>query len=332
MWLTAVSILLAALTVVGCWLDGTLHSTDGFVGLYRHGGYLAMFILTPIIIFLTGYLIDEYTGALRNTRWYCMDEYQGRADKFAHWHLHRLECRARYWLVPLIIAIFFGCWILNYVDTSSSIAAKANFGNDVFDSRPHLFGFYLGKLYLFFVMVVVYPSAVFATARFTVSMNLVIGFINRFGALRIDLFHNDQCAGLSRFGNINLITLGIYAAFSIVSLATASTHTQLYLFMWVLFPLYLVAGFVQSWMAFRLIARSVAMAKRETLEIVTSGLHSDVVSWLNSGEFSSDRLLLRNYLTTIRGYPYAAHVRLYFVGAVSPLVAIAGLLRAALSH
>jgi hypothetical protein len=331
-WLIALGIFLPALTALGSWKDGTLHSATDFVGLLGHPGYWAMFILTPCIIFLTGRMVDEFSGAIRNTRSYCIDEYQPEVDELAQRHLNCLEFGARYWPLRLIVAAFLGCWILNFLNTSSASAAKASFGDHVFDSALHPYGFYFAKLYLLFIMVVVYSSAVFAAASVAVSMNSIFAFINRNNALRIDLFDLDHCGGLSRFGNINIIALSIVALFSVISLATALTHTKLYVVMLWLFPLYLVAGFTQSWIALRLIARSVAREKRRKLQIATSRLRLDAASLLNGGEFSSDLLVLRNYLLTIRNYPYPAQVRLYFVSAFSPIAAIAGLLKAIFIH
>ena len=78
MLLAVISLILAALIAVGCWIDGTLYSTKGFVGLFWHGGYWAMFATTPFIIFFTGRLVDEFSEAIQNTHSYCTDEYQLR--------------------------------------------------------------------------------------------------------------------------------------------------------------------------------------------------------------------------------------------------------------
>ena len=250
----------------------------------------------------------------------------------AQCHLQRLKFRARYWPIYLITIVFVGCWIFNFVETSSAKTAQANTGSYVFDSQLYPHAFLFAKLYLFFVMIIVYSSAVFAASIVTYSMNSIFGFLHRNNALRIDLFHIDQCGGLSRFGNINLIALRIYALFSFVSLATALAHTQLYGFMYALFPLYAIAGFTQSWAGLRFIARSVANEKREKLEAATTGLHSDVASWLSRGEFSSDLLVLRNYLLTIRNYPYRGDVRAYLLSFFSPLAAAVGLLKAIFIH
>ncbi|HEY0383704.1 MAG TPA: hypothetical protein VGC72_16045 [Candidatus Elarobacter sp.] len=324
--LTAVSVILAAVVVVGCWMDGTLNSSTKFVGLSTHWGYYAMFLLTPGIILLTGWLADEYTSAIKNTRSYCIDRHESDVRELVRKHLQRLEFRG-YWPRSLVIVVFLASWLFNYEQTSSSQLANEQFGNYVFDSLPFSNGFYSAKLYLFFVMVFVYSSAVFTVVSVATSMYFIFGFIDSKDALRIDLFDADHCGGLSRFGNINLIALTIYAVFSIVSLADALTHTKLYPLMFAALALCFVSGFAHSWFALGSIARSVDRSKREKLEITTAQLRLDVESWHNNGRFSSDFLVLRNYLMTIRNYPYPAHIRLYFLSAFSPLAAVLGFLK-----
>jgi hypothetical protein len=321
------SILLAVFVIAGSVFDQTLWSRPRFVGLSSHKGYYAMFLLTPVIIGLTGWLIDEFTRVIENTSEYCLEDRLPEVVKLVRQHLRYLEFRPMHWSMPLIMFVFFVFWALNCYETSTDNMARQNLGNLVFDSGPYRYGYIFGKAYLLFIMVGVYSWVLFVACWITYSMDAIFKSLHNNNALRIDLFNVDHCGGLSRFGNINLTILGIYSLFSVITLTTAFTHTRLYLLMFVLFPLYLVAGVGQTVFGVRFIARSVARAKRERLEVATSTLRSDFALWTSGGRFSSDLLVLRNYIITIRNYPYAAHLRLYLLNAVSPIAGIAGLLK-----
>ncbi|HKR02258.1 MAG TPA: hypothetical protein VJT09_16390 [Pyrinomonadaceae bacterium] len=293
--------------LVACWIDGTLRMQDQGKGLTQHYGYWVIFVTTPVIFFLTLHLLDTFLNAIRNIDNYCVDltsELRTRVDKLVQRHIRSLSLRSRsVWILVFIVVILLFWWLVNVIKTTSPFET---YHHDVFDASTHRFGFYTAKVYSLLFFSLVYSVAIFVALHITVSMISILKFLNRHKILRIDLFHEDNCGGTSKFGNINLMILGIYANFFAVTYAMYMTHRQTYLAMTASLIACSLLAVAQSVAAVYYIHKTVAKKKRECIEEMTVRLNQQFVSSLQKGgRFPSDLLAFRNYLVEVHTYPYA---------------------------
>ena len=277
-------------------------------GFAQHYGFWAIFVTTPIILFLTRRLLDKFLGSMRKLDDYCVNltsEMRSQRDKLIHRHVESLSLHSRsVWIFVFVLFVFLCWWLLNIRTT---ISPFNTYRHDVFDAYSHFFGFYTAKIYGLLLFTLVYSVAVFVALHVTVSMISILKFLHRHDVLRINLFHEDNCGGTSRFGNINLIILAIYANFFTVMYMMYLTHRQTYLAIVVSLIACSFLAMAQSLSAVYYIHKTVAKKKREFMEAMTLKLNKRFTSSLkDDSPFPSDLLAFRNHVVDIHTFPYAS--------------------------
>ena len=124
--------------------------------------------------------------------------------------------------------------------------------------------------------------------------------------LRIDFFHPDNCGGVSVFGLINILIMGVYACLFIVMGALQFTHSRNN-YATIVVPLLVVSlvFIAQSFGAVYYIHRFAAIKKKESLAIINEHLNNEMQSVFATKRFSTGLIYARNHLIGIRTYPYA---------------------------
>jgi hypothetical protein len=294
---------------IACWIDGTWRMADSGKGLSQHYGFWMIFLTTPVIVLLTTHLLDAFLKVIQKVDDYCVDmtdQMRGRVDKLVKRHTKSLLLRSRSaWVLGFVVLVLLFWWLFNIVKT---ISPFETYHHDVFDSYAHPFGFYVTKIYTLLVFTLVYAVAIFVALHVTASMISILKYLNRNNILRINLFHEDNCGGTSKFGNINLLILSIYANFFAVMCAMYMTHRTTYPAMIASLIACSVLAIAQSVVAVYYIHKTVAKKKRECIEAMTSRLSQQFAASLSrdNERFPNDLLAFRNQLIEVHTFPYAA--------------------------
>lgn len=293
--------------VAACWHDGTLSMAAPAKGLAQHFGFWAIFVTTPAILWLSGYLLRTFVFSVERVDTYCSAAaVKSRAAVAELVKKHALSLSLQTdaaWILALLVFVMVGWCILNVERT---IVPEITYGHDVFDGYSHRWGFYTTKLYVFLVFGVVYSIALFVAVHVTISLVALLRVLSRTDSLIVDLFHQDNCGGTSRFGYINLIILAIYFQFFVVIFAMYLTHRTTYLVMLASLFACSVLAFAQSILAVYHIQRVISRKKREFLEKVSARLNEVVVASMTvNGRFPNDLLALRTHVLGISSFPYA---------------------------
>jgi hypothetical protein len=207
-------------------------------------------------------------------------------------------------VVLFAIVMLFFC-IVNVINTSSAAAVRHTYGHDSYDALPHVLSFYVGKLYVFLVFPVVYAIALSVAFQVTYAMTSILRFLGSNDMLQINLFHEDNCGGTSRFGDANLLIMLIYANFITVRAMMYLTHHTTYFVANAALLGCSVAAAVQSIWAVSSIHRVLVQKKRECIDALGHRLNAAVDTTLRGGQFSSDILAFRNHIAGLYTYPYA---------------------------
>ena len=303
----AVYLTFPILIAAACLFDHTFTMVDPAKGFTQHYGFWAIFATTPIILFMTSYLLYKFTNTICDVDEYCVDasaEVRRSVETLVRRHVESLGLRSRSVaiLVMLVIGLLWWC-ILNVLNTTTP---TDTYRHDVFDSYAHPSGFVVTKVYVFIVFAAAYAVAIFVAVHVTLSMISIMKYLRINKIFRIDLFHADNCGGLSRFGNINLLIMGIYINFFIVIFAMYRTHQTTYPVM--LFSLIgsSVLAFAQSVVAVYHIHLAVAARKEECLEVVVERLNDLApLSLPPKNRFPTELLALRNHVAGVSTFPYA---------------------------
>ncbi|MFL5383228.1 MAG: hypothetical protein ACJ8GN_11975, partial [Longimicrobiaceae bacterium] len=150
--------------------------------------------------------------------------------------------------------------------------------------------------------------ALFVGIFVTVALVRALKFMRAESLFRIDLFHSDNCGGVSAFGALNAIILGIYFCVVGQILVLAVAHTQ-YIAAQVL-PLCAMSVLIvaQSFIALLSIHQVVQNRKKEALEVVNEHLNREFVALPKKGQFPDELLSIRTHLMAIKTFPYSREV------------------------
>lgn len=327
-------LLMPCTMAIAAWLDDAWELQGHDKGFSQHFGYWVLFLTTPVVLLLTACLVERFSVTIRSLDVLYVRpsaELRQKADRLVAQHLEHLSLKtipsvAVFALIVLVMLFF--C-IVNVINTASAEAVRNTYGHDSFDALPHVFSFYVGKLYVFMVFPVVYATALFVAFQVTYSMMSILRFLERHDILQINLFHEDNCGGTSRFGDANLLIMLIYTIFIAVRATMYLTHhTTYFVGNAALFGCSIAAA-TQSILAVYSIHRVLVRKKRECLDALGRRLNVDVDTTLRvGGNFSSDLLAFRNHVVGLHTYPYAKPA-LAAVNAIRFLPAILAILATA---
>jgi hypothetical protein len=292
-------------------LDGTWKLPGNDKGFSQHFGYWVLFLTTPIVLLLTAHVLETFTATIESLDvlyFRASADIKRKTRRLIARHLDHLSLRT----LPalglcgffMLVMLFF-C-IVNVINTSSADAVRSTYGHDSYDALPHVLSFWVGKTYVFLVFPIVYAIALSVAFQVTYAMMSILRFLGNNDMLQINLFHEDNCGGTSRFGDANLLIMLIYANFIAVRATMYLTHHTTYFVANAALLGCSVAAAAQSILAVYSIHRVLVRKKRECIEALASRLNLDVDTTLRAGgRFSSDVLALRNHVAGLYTYPYA---------------------------
>lgn len=296
-------LMLPALVCLGVYLDGTWNMGDSGKGLVQHYGFWAQCVTTPIIAILTGATLNCFLSTMHSLeRYSTLGELPRDLRRMINKEILSISLRrrSRFLLyLMMVLGVFFG--ILNVRQTMDPMAT---YGNEVYDSVSHTFGFILTKPFLFFNWILVYPVSIFLMAHVSVSMIKILNYMCSQDVLRIDFFHPDNCGGVSVFGDINTYIMGVYINFFLVLIALDFTHERKYETL-IFFASLASLGFTaQSVGVVYSIRRFVQKKKRECLEVINNQLGSQILAAVPAGRLAADLLIVRNHILSLKAHPY----------------------------
>jgi hypothetical protein len=298
----------ALLVVFAAWRDHTFFLPGADKGLLEHYGFITFFITTPIVAFLSWQILRHLVGLLGKLPAFVLDRkvpQQLRRRVHRHWRSLALRSQTR-WLLFLFALIGVYFTILNIRMT---LHPTDIYGSDVFDSSAHFSGFVAGKIYAVVLFVLVYPVSMFLCLHTTVTLVATLRLICKERVLRLDFFHPDNCGGVSEFGYINVLVMGIYACFGITIAAMLKTHDYRYNVQALPMVVLSVLTVVQSFLAVYYLSKSVRLKKDEALQSVNDKLNQHLSSLGDSdGTFPDELLSVRTHLLAVKTYPYARPV------------------------
>src|SRR5438270_4749153 len=211
-------------------IDGTFALAGEAKGFKQHHGFWIIFATTPALLLLAGALLDRFVKILQTPGDYLsakasreqFKELQDLAKREIDGLCLRSDARFALYFGVIVGLMYF---IINILKTW---APTDTYGHDVFDAWAHTTGYFVTKLYLLPVFVLVYPACIFIAAHTTVSMVRVLRYLCSNEVLEISYFHEDNCGGTSCFGEINLFVMAIYALLIAVLVGMWFTHERIY--------------------------------------------------------------------------------------------------------
>ncbi|MDB4951194.1 MAG: hypothetical protein JWM27_3843 [Gemmatimonadetes bacterium] len=182
------------------------------------------------------------------------------------------------------------------------------YGTPTFDSLDHTLVFVANRLFMAFMTIYVFPTSLIVCIGATVLIRRVLNYMARTDQITINLFDSDNCGGLSEFGLINALIMGIYfILLTNIVLNMQSHRSQTWMLVLPLIGMSIVIA-LQSVLAVYSIHGCVQAKKQEALTNVSRRLSNQLIDLEKSGYFPSDLLALRDHLLSVRTYPYSTYI------------------------
>lgn len=310
--LIAMLLVVPVLIAIGTVADGTWTLPAPGKGLSQHYGFWALFATGPTMVILTRRLLARFRTFIGSPDEYTVQdasaEVRQQLARLAARHVRSLSLDSRsIGLLGFVVFAYLAWWLINVAATWSP---ERVYGHDVFDAGAHPWGYYLTRGYLLLVFCGVYAPATFTILHVTFSLVTVLRFVTTRDVLAVDFFHRDNCAGTSRFGNLNLLVLGLYAHWYSVIFAMYLTHGRAYAVMVISLLSCSLLAVGQSTLAVRYIYQAVSAKRLALLTIVAKRLNHAFADSMQSGcALPNELLSVRNHLIAVHAFPYAGRAR-----------------------
>lgn len=309
LWTGSGLVLWTLVIVTASFFDGSWTLDGNGIGLLEHYGAWTILLTSPVLLFLGFLILTRLTVAFERLRSSAKDDHLGRRFRLEiNSHIRSLWFRKKSrWLVPMFSITGF---LFAMINIRQTVLPVETYGNDVFDSYNYFLGFLAFKIYLVALWSIVYPFLGFILIHATVSMIVIMRMSCNYKLLKINLFHEDNCGGMSRFGHINMLIMLSYVCVLGVMLAIIGTHaSNSYATINMSLIGFSFLAITQSVAGVYFIRRVIAVKKQEQLEVINDLLdrHLDRI---DEKPPSSNLLQIRNHIIQVHSFPYTKQVGL----------------------
>ena len=201
-------------------------------GFFEHYGVWAILITDPLILLTTTIAFRRFDDVFetlpfrdKESRIHLVEHIVPRFIR--HLNFERKTVFAYF----LCVIVGFFVWLVNLHQTKSTAMAIETYGNAVFDSRDHFWGYLANKINLFNSWVIVYPLVLFQLVAMSISLFVILKKIELKRLLKPYVLHPDGCYGLSYLGLLNIFLLFPYVLMYIAMWFLTLTHENDYLTM-----------------------------------------------------------------------------------------------------
>jgi hypothetical protein len=296
-------------------------------GLMEHPAFWALFTGGPALLVLTLLLFKRMAFI---TDKFCSEKAIDYVPECREKILDLLACRTKKLKLIFGTMMLLGIYavVANYQNTRMPTSV---FGQDVWDSIHHPFGFWVAKGFLAVQWVYVLPLAIYAGVSASTSILLLVSHITSKATIKIKPFEPDGCGGYRILGQAMLSVIYLNVPFALFIAADIFTHKTFYT------TLVLAALLLISILAFEIFApfvrlhRLLSAGKSQRLQELSSLISLGEASLgpvsLSLPRLDSPALLavlatveLYKQTQKMRTWPYLPSDRIKWLTPLSPLI------------
>ena len=302
------------------YLDHTTTLPSTGKGFFQHDGYIVWHLMTPVALSLSLWSLERFRQILERPEPHFIRSADGSREfyELRAWHLSSLNLHSRFiWILGLGVVTGALCTTLILTQV---INPQATYGNDVFNALRYKLGYYVTNTYLAISWTMLVPFSLYIVLHITFSMANLLHHARRLRVLHIDLFHPDNCGGLSDFGDLNLRLTLYYVPIIISLIALAETHIRRYTSLLLpafILPIVLVA---QALIGVLTMYRAVQSEKRQQMENLKE-LLCDTLDAPQDVQGGVTALLLWKHIHGVNALPYSDSAR--FIQFILPALSLA---------
>jgi len=303
---TLALLVLPTLQFLGSWRDKTFFLPGEAKGLLEHPGQWAVFLAPPVLLILYAFAFRSLIVAVRDLKSFCVGNRIPRQVTLAlDSQISTLQFRTRHAaLLPFLSCLGLFITVRNFIQTSSPVRY---YGNDIFDSAAHQWGFLFTRTSNSILYCIVFPALLFQILFLTNALFQILKSLRDSRALAVDFFSPDGCGGLSKLGKVNLFIMCMWATVFVVIYAHFVTHRETALTLSAALVCATLLFLAQSTVGVYAVHQSVRDTKREVLQRL--GQHLRVSLETNKDlETVLPLVHLRQAVLSTSSFPYSKNV------------------------
>lgn len=198
-------------------------------GVLEHFGTWSLVISGPALVLIIIHLCSRmkkiittlYEKLLANAP-------KNEVDNFFVQIIDILRCRTPQYKIIFYLMMSFGLFstIVNFQNTRQAVFI---YGQDVWDSSVYPLGFVVGKIFLGFLWIYLFPVIIYLACASWLCILLISNKIVFKKWLEVSSFASDGCGGFREFGNTMIVITYVEIPFISIIIAHTYTHTNFYI-------------------------------------------------------------------------------------------------------
>lgn len=196
-------------------------------GIRDHYGYHALFLSAPALVYLCCWLMRTTARAIADPGFKRED---GPAVAVGSLRTKLLRVAAR--RTPMSLRML---WYFRSVGIAAVMANAAStrypefiYGQDVFDSSRHVYGYIAGRMFLAYYWIYLLPYAAYVIYVAVATTVEIVSHVKHGAEYDLRCFASDGCGGFKDLGQLMMITVYMYMPIVIVIVALSHTHRNFY--------------------------------------------------------------------------------------------------------
>jgi hypothetical protein len=302
-----VTVLWAALIYYAAVHDHVLHLDESGRGLLDHYGFMACFLTGPLVLLNTYWAVAYFLTLMR-----AIDQFLIRdADKLAAAaiikpHVDSVLLRGR-WKYMLSLFCFVGVAVA-LADFAQLDRPETYWGNDVFNARRYVLSWTTANAYLLTLWGFIYPLGLFYVFHLAVSAQLIVINLMRRKMLRLNFLHIDKCAGMAKFGSLNLLLMLIYFWMAVAALVLHITHRYTYASLIIGGAAVTALFIVHSIFGIAWVAKAIKTQRNEAVDSLNDRIRSMMEGDKRSFTAAVATMAYRDRVIAVASFPYSGGV------------------------
>lgn len=318
-----------------CSAEGTLHlgPTNGGRGLLEHYGTWSLVFSCPLILVILRNILSKTENSFTQVRQSAVSEKAAQEVDKIHERLKDiLRCRKTEHRICFYLLITIGVfsWVVNLQNTRH---ATIIFGHEVWDSSTYLGSFILGKIFVAFLYIFIFPVTTYIVAVVWFSILALSSKISIPDAIRVSPYHPDKCGGLRHLGKTTLAISQLSLPFALVIIGHYYTHKNFYETLVLACAIVALGTMAILYLPFVELHKRLKTVKNGLLESLYCLIDTETVQFLGNRKLAAQDATHIGQLSILAGttlysqteklntWPYRAADRLKWISMlISPLI------------
>ena len=215
------------LAAVAGYADHTTRLLPGGRGVFEHYGFHVLFLSAPVLIYLAWRVVQNLAKTIAEPLPGSSPAAAAGLPALRHALLDFVLCRSSREKGFLLLLRMVGLFAF-LANADNTRRPELVYGQDVFDSSRHTFGYLAGRVFLGYYWIYLLPLiAYIAFATMAVIIRLA-AYVDELPDYDVSCFASDGCGGFKELGRLMTLVVYLWVPIVVAVIALMETHANFY--------------------------------------------------------------------------------------------------------